>query len=62
MCEEKIYHPVDDNKSTKMLNDLIIKKFIANYKNFHANFPLHIWYNGYQKTVLTPHNVYPRLQ
>ena len=31
MCEEKIYHPVDDNMSTKMLNDLIIKKFIANY-------------------------------
>ena len=31
MCEEKIYSPVEDNLSTKNLNDLIIKKFIANY-------------------------------
>lgn len=31
MCEEKIYHPVEDTRSTKKLNELIIKKFISNY-------------------------------
>ena len=31
MCEEKIYQPLEDTLSTQLLNELLLRKFIANY-------------------------------
>jgi hypothetical protein len=31
MCEEKIYQPQENSQTTQLLNELILKKFLANY-------------------------------
>ena len=31
MCEEKIYQPLEDTASTQLLNELLLRKFLANY-------------------------------
>ena len=31
MCEEKIYQPQENTQTTQILNELIMKKFLANY-------------------------------
>jgi len=31
MCEDKIYQPQENTQTTQVLNELILKKFLANY-------------------------------
>lgn len=31
MCEEKIYQPLEDTESTQLLNELLLRKFLASY-------------------------------
>jgi serine/threonine-protein kinase ULK4 len=31
MCDDKIYQPQENTKTTQILNELIMKKFLANY-------------------------------
>ena len=31
MCEEKIYQPLEDTASTQLLNELLLRKFLASY-------------------------------
>jgi len=41
MCEEKIYQPLEDTASTQLLNELLLRKFLASYGTIlTANEPL----------------------
>ena len=31
MCEDKIYQPQENTQTTQILNEMILKKFLANY-------------------------------